>query len=76
MNRFAISFDSPVGRLAIAEEEGAIVAVCWGGSPAGEPTPLLCEAQRQLAAYFDGRVRCFDLPLAPAGTAFERRVSP
>jgi methylated-DNA-[protein]-cysteine S-methyltransferase len=74
MSRFAISFDSPVGRLAIAEEADAIVAICWAANLDGEPTPLLCEAQRQLAAYFGGRVRGFDLPLAPSGSAFERRV--
>jgi methylated-DNA-[protein]-cysteine S-methyltransferase len=74
MTRFAISFDSPVGRLAIAEEADAIVAIQWGAGADGEPTPLLREAQCQLAAYFDGRVRRFDLPLAPAGTSFERRV--
>jgi methylated-DNA-[protein]-cysteine S-methyltransferase len=74
MTRFAISFDSPVGRLAIAEEADAIVAIGWGAHPDGEPTPLLCEARRQLAAYFGGGIRRFDLPLAPPGSPFERRV--
>ena len=74
MTRFAISFDSPVGRLAIAEEADAIVAIGWGAHADGEPTPLLCEARRQLAAYFGGGIRRFDLPLAPPGSPFERRV--
>jgi methylated-DNA-[protein]-cysteine S-methyltransferase len=74
MTRFAISFDSPVGRIGIAEEADAIVTIRWGADAEGEPTPLLCEAQRQLAAYFAARIRHFDLPLAPAGSPFERRV--
>ena len=32
------------------------------------------EAVRQLDAYFAGRLRQFDLPLAPTGTPFQRRV--
>jgi methylated-DNA-[protein]-cysteine S-methyltransferase len=36
--------------------------------------PLLAEAVRQLHAYFDGRLRRFDLPLDLAGTDFQRRV--
>jgi methylated-DNA-[protein]-cysteine S-methyltransferase len=74
MTRLAISFDSPIGRLAIAEAGGAIVAIRWAADGEGEATPLLREVLRQLTAYFDGRARRFDLPLAPAGTSFERRV--
>ena len=36
--------------------------------------PLLDEVQRQLAAYFAGDLRCFDLPLALDGTPFQRQV--
>ncbi len=35
---------------------------------------LVREAARQLAAYFEGRLREFDLPLDPRGTAFHHRV--
>lgn len=38
------------------------------------PAALFCEAADQLAAYFAGSLRDFDLPLAPRGTAFQRRV--
>lgn len=35
---------------------------------------LLAEAIQQLEAYFEGSLRDFALPLAPAGTPFQRRV--
>jgi methylated-DNA-[protein]-cysteine S-methyltransferase len=74
MTGFAVSFDSPVGRLMIAEAAEAIVAIRWIADAEDAPTPLLREACRQLAAYFAGRLGAFDLPLDPAGTPFERRV--
>ncbi|WP_282604763.1 methylated-DNA--[protein]-cysteine S-methyltransferase [Pelagibius sp. Alg239-R121] len=45
--------------------------------PSGANSPnrrLLEEAVRQLQAYFDGQLRDFTLPLAPAGTKFQQRV--
>lgn len=35
---------------------------------------LLVEAGRQLAAYFAGDLKDFDLPVSPSGTPFQRRV--
>ena len=72
MNR--ISFDSPVGRLTLTETAGAITRLDWGAAAQGEETPLLAEARRQIADYFDGGRRTFDLPLAPAGSDFQRAV--
>jgi methylated-DNA-[protein]-cysteine S-methyltransferase len=40
----------------------------------GDDDALLVEARAQLAAYFAGRLRAFDLPLAPRGTPFQRDV--
>jgi methylated-DNA-[protein]-cysteine S-methyltransferase len=37
-------------------------------------TALLREACAQLTAYGEGKLRHFDLPLAPRGTDFQRRV--
>src|SRR5260221_13109859 len=69
-----LAFDSPLGRLTLFEEDGRLAALDWYGKrAAGEPTPLLLEARRQLAAYFDGRRQAFDLPLAPAGPPFGLR---
>jgi methylated-DNA-[protein]-cysteine S-methyltransferase len=68
------SMPSPVGRLIIAEEDAAIVAIGWGDLSAASNSPLLAEAERQLRAYFAGSLTEFDLPLNPAGSPFELRV--
>lgn len=70
----SLSIPSPIGRLTLDEKAGAIVSVRWADDPYGEPTALLIEAARQVEAYFAGRLRLFDLPLAPAGSAFEKQV--
>jgi methylated-DNA-[protein]-cysteine S-methyltransferase len=70
----SLSISSPVGNLVLVEDEGAIVAVHWAESRGGNGSPLLTEAARQLDDYFAGKLTVFDLPLRPAGTAFERSV--
>ena len=71
-----LAVSSPLGDLTIFEDGGAIVALEFGRAPAGKekPSTLLKRAARQLDEYFDGKRKTFDLPLAPAGTAFQRRV--
>ncbi len=69
-----LSLHSPVGDLTISEEAGAIVALDWGWGRDQTPTALLRAAREQLDAYFDGKLRHFDLPLAPAGTPYRRAV--
>ena len=69
-----LSLDSPLGPLTIVQEGDVITAVHWGRTPAASPTPLLHEAARQLQDYFAKRRRDFDLPLSPAGAAFEQSV--
>jgi methylated-DNA-[protein]-cysteine S-methyltransferase len=70
----SIALDSPVGRLAISADGEAIIAIGWQDAPVGGETPLLTEARCQLDAYFAGRLKRFDLPLRPAGSAFDQRV--
>ena len=69
-----LSFVSPLGRLTLFEENGALTALIWGGKAAGTASPLLHQAKRQLEAYFAGRRRSFDLPMAPSGSPSEQRV--
>jgi methylated-DNA-[protein]-cysteine S-methyltransferase len=69
-----LSLHSPVGDLTLSEEDGAIVAIDWGWVDEQSNAPLLAEARRQLQDYFDGERLAFNLPLAPAGTPYQRRV--
>jgi methylated-DNA-[protein]-cysteine S-methyltransferase len=65
---------TPLGEITLSEHEGAIVALDWGRGRDQTPTPLLRAAVEQLQDYFDRRRTSFDLPLAPFGTPFQRRV--
>ena len=69
-----LSFNSPVGPLALFEADEAIVALDWGWLPDNQPSALLLRARDQLEEYFDGKRQGFDLPLAPHGTPFQRKV--
>lgn len=69
-----LSMHSPIGDITISEEAGAIVALDWGWGRDQARTELLVATRAALDAYFDGERRAFDLPLAPAGSRYRRRV--
>lgn len=72
-----LTIPSPVGPLTIEGDAEALTAIRFEATPAADNTdtpPLLQEAARQLAAYFAGERRSFDLPLRPAGTPFQQAV--
>lgn len=71
-----LAYNSPVGPITLFEEDGVIIAVEWGWPPESEdpPAPVLERARDQLDAYFEGALKEFDLPLAPMGTAFQKKV--
>ena len=73
---------SPLGPLLLVGTEDALTSI-WlpSGRDRLEPDPdwiesgaPFAEAVRQLDAYFAGRLRQFDLRLAPRGTAFQQQV--
>ena len=70
----AIGLESPVGPLAVHERDGAIVAVSWEHPRREQETPLLAAAKVQLDGYFFCGLRRFELPLAPEGSDFDRKV--
>lgn len=76
----SVVIGSPIGRLELVEAGGALVAIHFDAPADGSPrherggSAVLGEAHRQLAEYFAGRRRVFELPLRPAGTVFQRRV--
>lgn len=70
-------YQTPLGRLTIASDGAALTAIAFGEEKlAGErrATELTNRAANQLQEYLAGKRRAFDLPLAPAGTEFQKRV--
>ena len=79
----ATRLETPLGDLVITASDAGLTGVWFPGPdlPAfhpdggrGSATAVLARAREQLAEYFAGSRTAFDLPLAPAGTAFQRRV--
>ena len=67
--------DTPIGPLGIVASDVGLQALLFDGRRIrveGE-SAVLVEAERQLAAYFDGELIEFDLPLELHGTEFRRR---
>lgn len=71
-----VTVESPLGRLALVGHAGAVTNLRFGavGTARVGACALLETAAEQLAAYFAGERRAFDLPLRPAGTPFQLRV--
>ena len=84
MTLFFKTMPSPVGELKLVASDAGLVAILW---PDDDPArvrlgslveraehAVLVEAERQLAAYFEGRLRRFDVPLEFRGTDFQKSV--
>jgi methylated-DNA-[protein]-cysteine S-methyltransferase len=90
MTWYTTTFESPCGPLlCVVDDAGAVVRIefCKGreaqritekmkaaGAEIVEDASRTAEVRRQLAEYFAGERREFDLALAPVGTPFERSV--
>lgn len=77
------TIDSPIGPLFLAAGGDGLRAIEFrnnrhpvrrGDDWHEGDNAILREAHRQLSEYFARRRRTFDLPLAPEGTPFQRRV--
>lgn len=82
MSVYYSRIDSPIGELLLTgdgraltglfmenQRHGAAATTDWQRDDA-----LFANARQQLTAYFAGERQTFDLPLAPTGTDFQRRV--
>jgi methylated-DNA-[protein]-cysteine S-methyltransferase len=75
---------SPIGQLLLIGREDALTGLYMLGGPHGSTAQVpagarqdagaLATATAQLEAYLAGERREFDLPLAPAGSPFQRAV--
>ena len=81
-NAWYTTLPSPVGALLLVSDGEALTGL-YTENHRGDPGPRpswrrdpgpFREAAAQLAAYFEGEARPFDLPLAPRGTDFQRAV--
>ena len=77
---FFLEMPSPIGKLTLVSNGTAITAVHMDCGDFARPEnakkshSLLIETRRQLEEYFAGKRREFDLPMAAAGTGFQRAV--
>jgi methylated-DNA-[protein]-cysteine S-methyltransferase len=72
-------YNFPLCELGIAEDNGAICHVIFNRRKKPEKfeekeTPLIKEAAKQLREYFGYKRKTFDLPIAPRGTEFQKKV--
>ena len=78
---------SPVGDLVVVASGRSLRGVLWGDDKkewkraaidrlevAFQHSTIVEKTVSQLAEYFDGERQCFDLPLEPIGTDFQRTV--
>lgn len=79
MNEEAI-ISSPIGALRLVAAQDALVRldlpnhVTEARTESAIEHPVIRAAAEQLGAYFDGRLRSFDLPLELAGTPFQKEA--
>jgi methylated-DNA-[protein]-cysteine S-methyltransferase len=75
--------DAPVGRLLVARDTAGVRMIRFPGPAKAGPyvrhgwerhDRAFEDVTTQLTEYFEGRRRAFELPLAPEGTPFQRRV--
>jgi len=79
MTTYFDTVGSPIGTLTVVVDvDGALTHVLFDGQPAPagaeRDTARCAAAVAQLREYFAGERTNFDLPLAPAGSDFQRRV--
>src|SRR5689334_8269233 len=67
VGRLSFPTDDPAECTAWARRWAPGAQICAAG-------PLLAELAAQLSAYFEGRLRAFDLPLDLRGTPFQVQV--
>ena len=76
--KYTAYMQTPLGLIGITEADGFITELFFEADmqkgAGGQKTPLLEEAEKQLAAYLSGSRENFDLPLTAEGTAFQKTV--
>lgn len=71
------TYNTPIGRATLESNGRALTRLAPGAVVLGgenRPDAVSNAAASQLQEYLAGRRRVFDLPLAPAGTPFQKEV--
>jgi len=76
MDISSIVVPSPVGPLTIFADTNGVIALDWGKGENidGPANDILDKVKTQLAEYFAGQRKDFDLPFNPHGTKFQKSV--
>jgi len=76
LEKHSYYYDSPFGRIYIAESGGFITDVAFHPiqNSVERKTRLLSRAADMLREYFEGKRKVFDLPLNPEGTDFQKKA--
>jgi len=76
-NTFTLFCNSPVGIIEIKGTDEVITSASFveaEGQPSATIPAVLLQCKKELGEYFKGARKDFDVPLAPAGTEFQRKV--
>jgi len=75
--KYVYHYDSPIGRIYIAESDGAITDIVYRpvANAVKKETPLIIRTTKMLKEYFEGKRKDFsDLPLHIEGTEFQKKA--
>lgn len=67
-------FKCPLGELRLVASEEALTGIFFKNLPESGTNKILKQTKQQLAEYFSGQRRQFDLPLKFEGTEFQKKV--
>lgn len=76
---YKYTYEMPIGRLVICEEENKITKIYLSNSEENieleeKETPLIKQVKEQLMDYFNGKRKKFDFPISMKGTEFQVKV--
>ena len=76
MTPVTYTFSSPIGIVRLTEEQEAIthIALTDHCNTSSSPSPLMCEAERQITEYLNGTRHQMDFAIRMEGTPFQLHV--
>ncbi|PKM55074.1 MAG: cysteine methyltransferase [Firmicutes bacterium HGW-Firmicutes-5] len=76
MNINVAYYESPIGLIMIEAKDENIIRVSFVevATLSEKGSPMLEKAKKQMAEYFEGKRKAFDLTMAFEGTEFEKKV--